>query len=120
MDRRTFLKIVGGASGAAAAGSCGVDKGTEYLIPYLVPPDEEIIPGEAIYYNTTCTECPAGCGMTVKVMEGSPVKLEGLEGHPINDGALCVRGQASITRLYHPERITGHRDLIGRNRPVLP
>lgn len=120
MDRRTFLKIVGGASGAAAAGSCGMDKGTEYLIPYLVPPDEEIIPGEAIYYNTTCTECPAGCGVTVKVMEGSPVKLEGLEGHPINDGALCVRGQASITRLYHPERITGPvaRNSEGKLRSV--
>lgn len=107
MDRRSFMKIVGGASGAAAVGSCGVDKGTEYLIPYLVPPEEEIVPGEAVYYNTTCTECPAACGVRAKVRNGFPVKLEGLDGHPVSDGALCVRGQASITRLYHPDRVTG-------------
>jgi Fe-S-cluster-containing dehydrogenase component len=107
MDRRGFMKVIAGASGAAAAGSCGADRGTEYLIPYLVPPEEEIIPGEAIYYNTTCTECPAGCGLSVKVRDGSAVKLEGVAGHPINDGALCVRGQASLTRLYHPNRVKG-------------
>jgi Fe-S-cluster-containing dehydrogenase component len=120
MDRRSFMKVVAGASGAAAAGSCGADKGTEYLIPYLVPPEKEIIPGEPIYYNTTCTECPAGCGMSVKVRDGSPVKLEGIAGHPINDGALCVRGQASITRLYHPDRLKGPlaRDPNGDLRSV--
>ncbi len=107
MDRRGFMKIVAGASGAAVAGSCGADRGTEYLIPYLVPPEKEILPGEAVYYNTTCTECPAGCGISVKVRDKSPVKLEGIKGHPINEGTLCVRGQASITRLYHKARIKG-------------
>lgn len=105
MNRRIFMKLVGGASGATVATSCGVDKGTEYLIPYLVPPEKEIIPGQAVYYSSTCTECPAGCGLSVKVRDGSPVKLEGLKGHPVNDGALCVRGQASLTRLYHEDRL---------------
>jgi molybdopterin-containing oxidoreductase family iron-sulfur binding subunit len=101
------MKLVGGASGATVATSCGVDKGTEYLIPYLVPPEKEIIPGEAVYYSTTCTECPAGCGLSVKVRDGSPVKLEGIQGHPVNDGALCLRGQASLARLYHKDRLKG-------------
>ena len=105
MDRRKFVKLVGGASSAAFVGACGVDKGTEYLIPHVIPPDEEIIPGTAVYYGTTCTECPAGCGIRAKVRDGRPVKLEGLPGHPINDGRLCIRGQASLTRLYHPDRI---------------
>jgi molybdopterin-containing oxidoreductase family iron-sulfur binding subunit len=101
------MKLVGGASGATVAASCGADKGTEYLIPYLVPPENEIVPGEAVYYSSTCSECPAGCGISVKARDGWPVKLEGLEGHPVNHGALCVRGQASLTRLYHPDRLKG-------------
>ena len=105
MDRREFLKFMGVASTATLATSCGVEKGTEKLIPFVIPPDENYIPGEDYYYNSTCTECPAQCGVSVKVREFKPIKLEGLEKHPINDGALCVRGQYSIVRLYHPDRI---------------
>ena len=118
MKRRDFLKVLGMASSATVLSSCGVEKGTEKLIPYLVPPEDGIIPGEARYYSSTCTECPANCGVSVKVVEGlpqsvngklqrqiNPIKLEGIEGHPVNDGALCLRGQTSIMRLYHPDRI---------------
>ncbi|NOX38078.1 MAG: molybdopterin-dependent oxidoreductase [Calditrichaeota bacterium] len=105
MKRRDFLKIVGIASSATLLSSCGVEKGTEKLIPFLVPPDEDYIPGVAQYYSSTCTECPANCGVSVKVVDFNPIKLEGLEANPINRGALCLRGQSSIVRLYHPDRI---------------
>jgi len=113
MKRRDFIKLIGIASGATVTASCGLDKGAEKLIPYLVPPEDEIIPGEAFYYNTTCTECPANCGLSVKVVDkvynnthGTyPIKLEGVPKHPINDGTLCIRGQSSITRLYNPDRL---------------
>ena len=103
MDRRTFLRLFGLASGAAMA-SCGV-KEPEKLIPYLVPPDDGVLPGEARWIPTTCTECPAGCGVLARVRDGRPVKLEGNPDHPINTGGLCMRGQASLARLYHPDRI---------------
>ncbi len=113
MDRRDFLKILGVTSGTAMIVSCGVDKANEKIIPYVVPPKEEIYPGKALYYNSMCTECPAGCGLQVKVQEKVyheerglfPTKLEGIAGHPINDGALCMRGQAGLFRLYHPDRL---------------
>ncbi|MFQ5582967.1 MAG: molybdopterin-dependent oxidoreductase, partial [Calditrichia bacterium] len=105
MHRRDFLKLMGMASTATLATSCGVEKSTEKLIPFLVPPDEDYIPGEDYYYSSTCSECPAQCGLSVKVREFNPIKLEGLKAHPINDGALCLRGQFSIVRLYHPDRI---------------
>lgn len=113
MRRRDFIKLIGTASGATLVTSCGLKKKTDKLIPYLVPPEDGVVPGQPIYSNSTCTECPAGCGLQVNAREKLdgreykryPIKLEGVAGHPINDGALCVRGQSSLTRLYHPERI---------------
>jgi molybdopterin-containing oxidoreductase family iron-sulfur binding subunit len=105
MDRRDFLKIMSVASTATLMSSCGVERGTEKLIPFVVPPEEDYIPGEEYFYSSTCTECPAQCGVSVKVREFNPIKLEGLTDHPVNHGALCMRGQFSITRLYHPERL---------------
>ncbi len=92
-------------SGGAVASSCQLDKAQKKLIPYLVPPEDGIVPGEPTWYRSTCTECPAGCGLAVKVMDGRPVKLEGNPDHPDNRGALCVRGQASLERLYSPDRL---------------
>ena len=107
MKRRDFLKFVGMASSASILASCGVEKSSEKIIPYLVPPDvEDYIPGEAMYRNTVCTECSAGCGATAKIIEWNPIKLDGQVGHPVNDGALCMRGQASMVRLYHPDRLS--------------
>ena len=114
MKRRDFIKLLGATTGTALVASCGVQKGTEKLIPHVIPPEDGLAPGQPYFYNSTCTECPANCGLTVKVheklttnnrYERYPVKLEGLSGHPINDGTLCIRGQSSLTRLYHPERL---------------
>ena len=118
MDRRKFLKVVGVTSGgAAAAAGCSSDS-AEKLIPYLVPPENQI-PGVATYYATTCRECSAGCGMHVRVREGRAVKVEGNPDSPINRGALCARGQASLQGLYNPDRITGPM-LRGTNGELEP
>ncbi len=120
MQRREFLQMLGLLSGAAMLSSCGSDTGQKELISYLVPPEEGIIPGEERWRPSTCTECPAHCGLLVRLRENRPVKLEGLPGHPINRGALCARGQAALWRLYHPERLKTplQRDGSGRLQPV--
>ncbi|MBW2715737.1 MAG: 4Fe-4S dicluster domain-containing protein [Deltaproteobacteria bacterium] len=104
IDRRNFLKLVGVSAGAAAASGC--NDPVQKLIPYVVQP-EEITPGLAVTYASTCQECPAGCGLHVRTREGRPVKLEGNPDHPVNRGALCARGQASIGRTYLPDRYPG-------------
>ncbi len=104
LDRRDFLKIVGLSAGAAATAGC--DDPASKLIPYVIQP-EEITPGIAVEYASTCQECSVGCGLHVKTREGRPIKLEGNPDHPINRGTLCARGQASIGRTYHPDRIEG-------------
>jgi molybdopterin-containing oxidoreductase family iron-sulfur binding subunit len=64
-----------------------------------------MVTGQPLWYATTCRECPAGCGMLAKNREGRVIKLEGNPAHPINQGALCMRGQAALQGLYDPDRL---------------
>ncbi len=106
MNRRDFMKFLGMASSATVLASCGVEKSTEKIIPMLVPPtDPDYLPGEPMFRNTVCGECNAGCGVTARMVDFNVIKLDGTEGHPVNDGALCMRGQMSLMRLYHPKRL---------------
>jgi len=112
IDRRSFFKIVATSGAAVAAGGCGQDadellgRVPVKLVPYVIPPDE-IVPGVASYYSTVCRECPAGCGLVAKNRDGRVIKLEGNPDHPVNAGALCIRGQAALQGLYHPDRYRG-------------
>ncbi len=103
LQRRDFLKLVGATTVATALPGCGI-KQPKSLIPYVIP-EENIIPGKAVWYASVCQECPAGCGVSVRVREGRAVKVEGNPLHPVNNGALCARGQASLHGLYNPDRI---------------
>lgn len=117
LDRRDFLKLLGASAAAPIAGCAS--KPVETIIPYVIQP-EEITPGVATYYATVCQECPAGCGMLVRTREGRAVKVEGNPSHPVNRGALCARGQASLQGLYNPDRIRQplHRNEAGELTPL--
>src|SRR5512145_2741064 len=119
MKRRDFLWLLGIISGTGVLSSCGSRKTQARFVSHLSPPEEEVIPGEARFHPSTCTECPAGCGLLVRVREGRPVKLEGLPGHPVSDGGLCIRGQSSLQRLYHPERLRGPLIREGEKRRAI-
>ncbi|MHB9148890.1 MAG: molybdopterin-containing oxidoreductase family protein [Thermoleophilia bacterium] len=54
---------------------------------------------------TDCTLCYHSCGTKVTVQDGKAVKVEGLKGHPINDGRLCPKGGAMLDVVYGPDRI---------------
>ncbi len=105
MDRRQFLQMLGLVSGAAALSSCGSEKGQKELVSLLVPAEDGIVPGTESWQPSTCCECPAHCGLLTRIRENRPVKLEGNPQHPVNRGGLCLRGQASLWRLYHPQRL---------------
>ncbi len=109
MKRRDFLKAIGiGGVGTGAGflfGKATKPPGAN-LIPYLVPP-EDIVPGVGAWYSSLCTQCSAGCGIQVKVMEGRAKKIEGNPLHPVNKGRLCARGHAGLQALYNPDRIKG-------------
>ncbi len=103
VKRREFLKVVGASTAAAAAVGCTSEK-VGNLIPYLVSPDQTV-PGVSTYYATTCRECAAACGIIAETRDGRVIKLEGNPAHPLNRGALCARGQASLQGLYNPDRL---------------
>jgi len=101
--RRGFLGAAVGTLGAGLVAGCS-KRLPRYLIPYAIPPDDSV-PGLARHYRTICRECPASCGVTARVREGRVVKLEGSPDHPLSQGALCPRGQATIEGLYSPDRL---------------
>ena len=104
LKRRDFLKILGLAGTSSVLGCSST--APNHLIPYLNPP-EDIIPGEANWYASTCRQCPGGCGLLAKNRDGRVVKVEGNPLHPVSKGKLCARGQASLQGLYNPDRIPG-------------
>ena len=119
MDRRSFIKLTAVTGGATAIAACSTSSPENQLIRFV--PDEDLTPGIAELRNGVCPICRAGCGTSVRVMQGDAdvirsgqagvmtmslaKKLEGNASHPISQGALCPRGQASIQITYHPDRL---------------
>ena len=103
LSRRNLFKYMG--VGGVTAVVAGCENKPEKLIPMLVPPtDYEYTPHTAYQYMTTCRECDAACGMMITTREHRAQKAEGNPNHPINQGSLCARGQASMQSLYSPNR----------------
>lgn len=101
ISRRNFLKIAAGATAAT-----GLTPAVRHIVlePFVRPPENEL-PGQATWYASTCRQCPAGCGIVVRVINGRAKKIEGNPLHPLNRGKLCARGQAGLQELYNPDRL---------------
>lgn len=103
VGRRGFLKAAGFTLGGLVCAGC--QRGPVHkAIPYLVQP-EDVTPGRAYFYASTCASCTAGCGLLVKNRDGRPIKLEGNPSHPFSRGGLCAVGQASLLGLYDSQRL---------------
>jgi anaerobic selenocysteine-containing dehydrogenase len=120
MRRRTFLTL-SAVSAAGAVFDVSRKNGApgHEIIQFI--PETKLVPGVAVWRPAVCTQCPAGCGLAVRVMEGDAEvvrngesglikmglakKLEGNPSHPVNQGRLCARGQAGLQVTYNPDRI---------------
>lgn len=103
ISRRNFLKVVGGGAGAAGLAGCA-DKAAQQILPG-VKGEDSVIPGVAVWYNSTCTECSAGCSIQVRTREGRAVKVEGNKNGPVNRGGVCALGHSSLQAHYDPDRV---------------
>ncbi len=116
ISRRDLLQYIG-AGGIGVVGGVlygeSVQQNVELLIPQVVPP-EDYSPGVATWYNTVCNQCPAGCGISVRIREGKAKKIEGNPVHPVSQGRTCARGQAGLNALYNPDRIRTPLQNVGQ------
>lgn len=105
ISRRDFVKLVG-AGAAATAVMTGCGPASRYVVrePYTSMP-EYTYNGKSTYYATTCRECPSGCGLVVRTMQGRALKVEGNKNNPVNLGKTCARGQTTLQGLYNPDRV---------------
>ncbi len=106
VTRRDFVKIAAAGIAAAVLAGCQTPRRWVSLEPYVRPPEEQLN-GVATWYASTCRQCPAGCGILVRVMNGRALKIEGNPEHPLNQGKLCAHGQAGLQLLYNPDRLSG-------------
>jgi anaerobic selenocysteine-containing dehydrogenase len=126
MKRRDFLRLSAMSGTAFALEGCS--KNTNQLIRFI--PEEGLVPGVAVWRPSICAQCPAGCGLQVRVMEGDAEvvrggqfgvikmglakKLEGSPEHPVNHGKLCAWGQAELQATYNPDRIKHPLKRVGQ------
>ena len=66
------------------------------------------IPGEdtgIVIKKSVCPVCDKGCGIDAYIKDGTIIKVEGSEDHPVNKGYLCPRGIAARVHIYKEDRI---------------
>lgn len=106
IDRRCFLSLGIGAAAGITLSPLPWKATDDSSIwtqnwPWTpVPPD-----GAITYEDSVCTLCPGGCGITVCKVGNRVIKIEGMEGHPVNEGGICSLGLSGPQLLYSPVRI---------------
>ena len=104
MNRRDFMRVSGVAAATAAMSSVACREPVRHIVPYVDRPEDVRI-GVTNRYASICDACPSQCGVLIKSRAGRPFKLEGNPKHPVSQGGLCARGQASYMDLYDPDRL---------------
>lgn len=66
--------------------------------------------------RTMCDICSPGmhCGVNAYVKDGTVIKIEGMDGHPVNDGRLCTKGLANREYIYRQDRIRTPLKRVGK------
>lgn len=108
LNRRDFLKIIGGSALSIPFLEC---KSKKYFSPIR---KNEWTPKIEEWVQSLCQACPGGCGILVRVVDGNAVKIEGNPAHPVNRGRLCPLGQAGLQVLYNPDRIKAPMKKTGK------
>jgi len=106
VDRRSFLGLGLGAAAGIAVSPVAIKLTDDSSIwtqnwPWTPVPED----GEITYENSACSLCPGSCGLSVRRIKGRPVKIEGIDGYPVNNGGACLHGIAGLQYLYDPSRV---------------
>jgi anaerobic selenocysteine-containing dehydrogenase len=100
LSRRQFLAGVGGVA-AATATLRDLGQGVQTPRQLL----EEWSNYEEEFHVSICQQCPGGCGILARVVDGNLVHIAGNPLYPVNEGGLCMKGLAGAQVLYDPDRL---------------
>ncbi len=103
IDRRDFIKLVGGVTGAITVGTYGCKNIIE--VPEKLIELAKEGPKIETWKNTICGQCSAGCGIRVRLIDGIPVYIKGNPIYPVNRGGMCPSGHSALEVLFNPDRI---------------
>ncbi|MBI5418545.1 MAG: molybdopterin-dependent oxidoreductase [Deltaproteobacteria bacterium] len=99
ISRRDFLHLLG-VTGALAGGISQV-----WAIPDKWRDKLRSGPRIETWKVSTCGQCPAGCGIRIRLIDDIPVRILGNPIAPVNKGFTCPMGESGLELLYHPDRI---------------
>ena len=101
--RRTFFQVLGGTAGAAVLAKGAISSKVGHAAEDLqrwATPEEVIVP-------SICQQCPGGCGLLVRTLDGEVAGIAGNPHHPINRGSVCPKAFGGLEVLYDANRIKG-------------
>lgn len=67
----------------------------------------------SLVVKSTCELCNQGCGVLIQMAGGRPVGITGDPNDPVSRGAICMKGEASLDYLNHPQRLKHPLKRIG-------
>jgi anaerobic selenocysteine-containing dehydrogenase len=103
LSRRKFLKLT--AMAGLSVGAIGIH-GQSDSAPSVQPGDAGTAgTAKGRWIPTSCLNCPARCGITVKVAGGKALQIKGNRSSLISEGQICPRGHIGLQVLYDTERI---------------
>lgn len=104
ISRRDFLKLAGLTAGGVTAG--------HFLFSELMAVPEQLLEkvarstGKESWVNTICRQCPGGCGISIRRIDGIPVYVKGNPIFPVNRGGVCPMAHTSLEVLFNPDRVS--------------
>ena len=54
------------------------------------------------------------CGINAYIKDGKVIKIEGIDGHPSNDGRLCTKGLSNRQYIYREDRVLTPLKRVGK------
>ena len=108
LDRRGFLKFIGGAAAGTLATPV-IWKGLDDIsiwtqnwpwIPRLEPGNRQ-----TTYVRTLSKICPSAAGIRVRLVDGRPVRVLGDAEHPLSRGGVSSLAATEVQLRYSPARL---------------
>jgi anaerobic selenocysteine-containing dehydrogenase len=112
VTRRGFLQALGVTAGSAALvrGKLTQAQQASDDLKRWATPEEILVP-------SICQQCPGGCGLLARTLDGEVAGISGNPFHPINRGTLCPKAFGGLQLLYDPNRLKGPMARDGERHP---